>query len=285
MNSLRKIASFIRWRLVPMRYATMLGSLKWGKMFQAPPLRSIITTEIEAKGFTKGADVAPELLRQAVDMYVPRGQVVEPKSRSGHPFVNLFNEDDIQPDNPVFRFAFSPEVLDTAADYFGGRLILDSIQVLYSYPTEGALRESQHWHLDYGDRKSFHCVAYLNDVLTPEDGPFVYVDKPSTQKIGRSMIVRRIADQQFNLELRGGNIETFYGKAGSSVLVDPSVCYHYGSRCKKPRLAIFATFSTWFPFAQPVPLIRQNAGKLLVAARQVRPDLSEGFLKALLQLG
>lgn len=285
MSSFRKIASFIRWRLVPMRYATMLSSLKWRKLFQAPPLRSTITAEIEAKGFTKGPDVAPELLSQAVDMYAQRGQRVEPKTRSGHPFVNLFNEDDIQPNNPVFRFAFAPEVLDTAADYFGGRLILDSIQVLYSYPTEGALRESQYWHLDYGDRKSFHCVAYLNDVLTPEDGPFVYVDKSLTQKIGRSMIVRRIPDQQFNIELMGGKIETFYGRAGSSVLVDPSACYHYGSRCKKSRLAIFATFSTWFPFAQPVPFVSENAEKILLAARQTRPDLSEEFLKALLQLG
>ena len=283
MSSLRKIASYARWRLVPVRYATMLGDLKWNKLFQAPPSRNATTAEIDARGFTKGPDVPSNLLSLAIDIYGPRGKQVAPKP-SGHPFVNLFNEDDIHPNNPVFRFAFSPEVLDAAADYFGGRLILDSIQVLYSYPTEGSLRESQYWHLDYGDRKSFHCVAYLKDVLTPQDGPFVYVDKPTTQKIGRSMILRRIPDQQFDRELKNGKIETFYGKAGSSVLVDPAACYHYGSRCKTPRLAIFATFSTWFPFAQPVPTVTQNVQKILAAARMVRPDLSETFLKALLQL-
>jgi hypothetical protein len=284
MKKLTKILSFFRWRLVPVRYAMMLGSLKWNKLFQPPPSRWASTAEIEAKGFIKGPDVPPDLLRQAMDIYGSRGQQVVP-SANGHPFVNLFNSADIHTDNPIFRFAFSSEVLDVAADYFGGCLILDSIQVLYSYPTEGPLRESQYWHLDYGDRKSFHCVAYLRDVFTADDGPFVFVDKPTSYKVGRSMIVRRIPDQQFERKLKDGKIETFYGKAGSSVQIDPSVCYHYGSRCKTPRLAIFVTFSTWFPFAQPAPIITQNAQQILVAARQLRPDLSKAFLQQLLQLG
>ncbi|NUU03199.1 hypothetical protein [Herbaspirillum robiniae] len=284
MSTLRKIASFARWRIVPVRYATMVGGMSWNKLFQAPPSRNASTAEIDVSGFAPGPNVPTDLLQEAMRIYNARGRQVVPKE-TGHPFVNLFSSDDISADNPVFKFAFSPEVLDAAADYFGGRLILDSIQVLYSWPTDGALRESQHWHLDYGDSKSFHCVAYLKDVLTPEDGPFVYVNKAATRKIGRSMIVRRIPDEQFGQELGDGRIEYFYGKAGNSVLVDPSACYHYGSRCKTPRLAIFATFSSWFPFAPPVPLVARNAEKILAAARQVRPDLSESFLKALLQLG
>lgn len=282
-GSFRKIASFVRWRLVPVRYATMLASLKWSRLCKATPVRNSSISEINSKGYTTGPVMDSDLLKLAKDIYEPRGKLVEPKL-TGHPFVNLFNETDIRSDNPVFKFAFSAEVLDAAADYFGGRLILDSIQVLYSYPTEGDPRESQYWHLDYGDRKSFHCVTYLNDVLNMEDGPFVYVDKPTTQNIGRSLIVRRISDQQFNRELKDGKIESFLGRAGSSVLVDPSACYHYGSRCKVPRIAIFVTFSTWYPFAQPMPHVTQNSLKILDAAREVRPDLSEPFLRALLQL-
>lgn len=283
MGAIRKIGSFVRWRLVPVRYVTMIGSLKWSKLFRHPPARSSITNTIVEEGFAPGPVVPAETLERALAIYQPRTLSVVPKP-NGHPFVNLFQPEDISPDNPIFQFAFSPEVLDAASDYFGGRLILDSIQVLYSWPTEGDLRESQYWHLDYGDRKSFHCVAYLKDVLTPEDGPFVFVDKKATQKLGRAMIIRRIPDQQFDAELGGGKIEKFYGEAGSSVLVDPSACYHYGSRCKTPRLAIFATFSTWFPFAQPVPLVSQHAEKIVAAAQQVRPDLSKPFLDALLQL-
>lgn len=283
MNFLRKAASFARWRLVPVRYATLLGSLKWSKLFRSPPSKTAAVAEIETRGFTKGPSLSQEQLQQIVGIYGPRGDKVVPKP-NGHPFVNLFTADDIHPDNPILHFAFSPEVLEVAADYFGGRLILDSIQVLYSYPTEGMLRESQHWHLDYGDAKSLHCVSYLKDMHTPEDGPFVYIDKLATNKIGRSIIVRRIPDQQFDRELKGGKIETFYGKAGSSVLIDPSACYHYGSRCKTPRLALFITFNTWFPFVQPMPIVTQNTQKILATANQIRPDLSQDFLKALLQL-
>jgi hypothetical protein len=283
MGTLRKIASFARWRIVPVRYATMITSMKWNLLFQAPPSRTATVAGIDSRGFAQGPDIPEYLLQKILEIYGPRGDQVIPKE-TGHPFVNLFNAEDISVDNPVLSFAFSPQVLDTATDYFGGRLILDSIQVLYSWPTEGALRESQYWHLDYGDRKSFHCVAYLKDVLTPEDGPFVYVDKAATQKVGRSIIVRRIGDEQFEQELGNEKIKYFYGKAGSSVLVDPSACYHYGSRCKTPRLAIFATFSSWFPFAQPLPLITQNAAKILATVKKIRPDLSESFLKALLQL-
>ena len=273
----------MRWRLVPLRYATMLGNLKWRKLYQGLPFKYRTTVEIGKQGFCCGPDIPPKLLMQAMEIYAARGQDVVPKE-SGSPFVNLFTSADIHPENPILRFTFSPEILDVAIDYFAGRLILDSIQVLYSYPTEGAMRESQYWHLDYGDRKSLHCVAYLKDVLTPDDGPFVYVNKSASKKIGRSMIVRRIPDHKFNQELKGNKIETFYGKAGNSVLVDPSTCYHYGSRCKVPRLAIFATFSSWFPFVQPMPIVTQNSQEIFNTALKVRPDLSEDFLKNLLQL-
>lgn len=282
-NNFYSIVSFLRWRLVPVRYLTMFGALKWRRLLQPPPRIYTSSVEIQLNGFAKGPSMPSEWLSLAKDIYDPRGRQVVPKA-SGHPFVNLFNDEDIDANNPVFRYAFSEGVLDRAVDYFGQRVILDSIQVLYSYPTEGALRESQYWHLDYGDSKSFHCVAYLNDVLASEDGPFVFVNKSTTDKIGRSLIVRRIHDQQFNQELNGGEIETFFAKAGGSVLVDPSACYHYGSRCKIPRLAIFVTFSTWFPFAQPTPLVTQNRQKILAAAQHVRPDLSVPFLRALLQL-
>ena len=108
------------------------------------------------------------LRRHEVPVYGPRGEQVLHR-QEGHPFTNLFQREDLTPNNPVFRFAFSPQVLDRADEYFGGRFVFDSIQVLYSWPTEGALRESQMWHKDYGDWRSFHCVAYVNDVLAPED--------------------------------------------------------------------------------------------------------------------
>ncbi len=283
MNKLRKIASFVRWRLVPMRYLTMLLDLKWGNLFKSPHLRTAICREVMDTGYHIASPIDQQITKEIQALYQPRTATVVPK-KHGHPFVNLFTEEDIHPDNPVFRLAFSSKILEVAADYFGHKLILDSIQVLYSYSTGGEIRESQHWHLDYGDSKSFHAVTYLNEVSTSTDGPFVFVDKAATRKVGRSLIVRRIADEKFVKELGNNKIHQFNGPAGSMVYVDPAVCYHYGSRCLHSRLAIFVTFNSWFPYAQPMQTITQNREKIFAAAKQVRPDLDPQFLRSILQL-
>lgn len=283
MTALRKWASFVRWRLVPVRYLTMLGNLQGGAALRPAQHRTALCDLIEERGFHPGPTIPAGDLERANEIYRPRSGSVTRRS-DGYVFSNLFTPEDIRPDDPIMRFAFSPALLDTALDYFGGRAILDSIQVLYSLPTEGAPRESQLWHKDYGDSRSFHCVAYLHDVLGPEDGPFVFVDKVDTRRIGKSVLVRRIDDERFAKELGSGSIRTFTGHAGESVFVDPAVCYHYGSRCKRPRLAVFITFNSTTPFAPPVPLVRQHAGQIFEVARKLRPDLSEATLRTLLRL-
>jgi hypothetical protein len=284
MNKLRKLASFLRWRLVPIRYLTMLLRMQWRYLFKHYPVRTLACQELGQIGYHTATPLDAKTLEDVQTLYKPRTVFVVPKEH-GSPFVNLFTNEDIHKDNPVFQLVFSPKILEVVADYFGNKFVLDSIQVLYSYSTGGDVRESQHWHLDYADRKSFHAIIYLNDVSNDDDGPFVFVDKIATQKIGRSLIIRRITDDQFAKELGDINTHKFIGRAGSVVYVDPAACYHYGSRCKESRLAIFVTFSSWFPFAQPLPMIVENREKIYAAAKQVRPDLSDQLLSAMLQMG
>lgn len=283
MSALGNVLHFFRWRLIPIRYAGKMYNLLTQGLFSPKPHRTAAVQRIGKDGFDAGPKVTQSQLAQITAIYRPRAaEVVE--SAHGHPFVNLFRAEDIDAENPVVHLAFSREVLDLADDYFAGRLILDSIQVLYSWPTRGTLRESQLWHKDYGDSKSFHWVAYLNDVMGPDDGPFAFIDKSDTKRIGRSAFIRRIADQKFTRELGEGQIRQFLGRAGDSVFVDPASCFHSGSRCKNARLAIFVTFNTDRPFVGPVPVISDNRGKLAVVAKQVRPDLSENYIQKLLQL-
>ena len=216
-------------------------------------------------------------------MYRPRASQVVARD-SGHPFVNLFLPQDMTADNPVIALAFSPPVLDVADDYFAGRCVLDSLQVLYSYPTHGGMRESQLWHKDYGDSRSIHWIAYLNDVTGADDGPFSFVDKHDARRIARSAFIRRIPDHRFMRELGNGQVRQFLGRAGESVFVDPAACYHIGSRCKNARLAIFATFNSDRAFFAPTPLVRENRQALFDAARQLRPDLNTEYLQRLLQV-
>jgi len=280
MSPLKDTYNFVRWRLIPMRQLSGLAlQMSHGRHYRAPA-RPVNDPELAAKGYRTGPTLLPEEVEAMRAIYVPRAEAVVPTER-GHPFKNLMEAGDFTADNPVMRFAFSPEVLDAADAYFGGRVTLDSIQMLWSFPTSD-LRESQMWHRDYGDAKSFHCITYLNDVQTDADGPFVFVDRNDTRRIKPSPIIRRIDDETFKQELGDGKILSFLGRAGESVFVDPAVCYHYGSRCKSGRLAIFVTFNTDRPYVPAQSPLRESRLAALDAAKLIRPDLDEAYLRRLL---
>lgn len=279
MQTVRNMYKMVRWRLLPVRYAGKAGSYLRPHAARRHRLRAI--DPIMTDGFAPGPSIPREQLEAIQALAAARVADVRP-TKGGHPFVNLIRPEDFTADSPILQFAFSPAVLDRADDYFNGALIFDSIQLLYSWPTEGPLAESQMWHRDYGDFKSLHCVAYINDVLSDDDGPFVFIDRNDTRRIGAYPIIRRIPDHKFERELGDGTKRSFYGHAGESVLIDPAVCYHYGSRCKNGRLAIFVTFNTDRPMTQPIPAMRENRTALLAAATRIRPDLSPDYLSRLL---
>jgi hypothetical protein len=283
MSRLHEAAHFLRWRTIALRYARRLRTLSPRGWAAVTPARTATARAIRTQGHNCGPRIPQLQLEQTLAMYGPRAAQVVAQD-SGHPFVNLFVPEDITAHNPVVALAFSPLVLDVADDYFSGRFALDSLQVLYSYSTQGALRESQMWHKDYGDSRSMHWIAYLNNVSGPDDGPFAFVDKHDARRIARSVFIRRIPDHRFMQELGEGKVRQFLGSAGESVFVDPAACYHSGSRCKNARLAVFVTFNSDRAFFAPTPLIRENRQALFDAARHLRPDLNDEYLKRLLQL-
>ena len=246
-DMIRNIASFVKWRIIPFRYLQSIMRYRELKGGNDVVPTSAIGKEIEQNGYVYGESISPEDLSTINASYESR----IPKSRntdSGHTFVNLFENRDLSYHNDIVKLLFSKNVLDVAMDYFGGKFSLYGIQVLYSFPSSGELRESQLWHKDYGDNRTLHCIFYLNDVPSIEYGPFVFTNKSDSQKIRSLPYIRRIADDQFNVELDGGTIIHALGSEGSSLYVDPSQCYHCGSRCEKPRLAIFLSFNTSTPF-------------------------------------
>ena len=279
---IRKIYGLIKNRLVLIRYFNKLLNLKWSKLFKESHSNLTISQKLYEKGYAKGPSLDPLSLNQIQNIYVPMVEELKP-NKHGAPLINLFNLKEIHVTDPVFRFAFSKEVLDVAMDYYGGKVILDSISVFYSYPSDNDLVASQYWHLDYGDKKSLHLMSYLNNVSALKDGPFVFLDKQQSAEIGRFNTVRRFSDKKIFKVKGDEEIIPFYGTAGNSLFVDPAACYHYGSRCKVSRLAIFITFNSWFPFIQPQPEITENALKIKKVAKLVRPDLSELFLDNLLR--
>jgi hypothetical protein len=247
-----------------------------------PKPKDKFAVEIDRNGYSIGPKLSDALLDSIVAMVTSRVPS-EKNVKQKLPFINLVNASDFTSDNPLMKFAFSKDVLDPAIDYFGGRCSLDSIQILYSFAQEkdGKLKESQHWHIDYGDSRSFHSITYLNDVETDDGGPFVFVDKHDSKNVKKGAIIRRVSDKRFEEELGKGQIRKFFGKAGETVFVDPAACWHYGSRCLNPRVAIFVTFNSDLPYVAPSRLVRENRTKLMNVASELRPDIEIGILTRL----
>jgi hypothetical protein len=281
MLAVRKAVGFLRWRLVPIYHLRRMRNFGAARLPEQPRLERGESRLLEETGFTPWHSLDATELQSIRDIYMPRAAATPPPT-SGHVFENLFTADDFDPDNPVFRLAFRPELLDIASDYFGGRFRFDSIQVLHSFPRGSDLAESQKWHKDYGDNRSLHWIIYVNDVKEAADGPFVFVDRADTRRIPSSIVTRRMDDAEFTDTLGHDNFHAFYGDGGESILVDPAVCYHYGSRCERPRTAIFITFNSDRPFMAPLPYMTAAPERLFEAARQVRPDMDPTFLRRIL---
>lgn len=279
----QRIASFIKWQLTPVRYLGRVRYIRPRHLAPAPAPRTELAIEITKTGYATGPVYDGERLKALQDRFLPRRPDTKPANLKA-PFVNLSKSEDFSEDSPLMQMAFSREVLDVAIDYFGKRLRLDSLQVLYSFAQDGELKESQKWHLDYGDAKSLHCVMYLNDVKTYDDGPFVFIDKEASKRVGRGLIVRRIPDEQMTKESGNAPLQTVYGDAGSSVWIDPAACYHYGSRCQNPRTAVFVTFNSETPFVAPMPLVVENAEKIAAVGKKLRPDLDPSVIDRMLGL-
>ncbi|MFA4870248.1 MAG: hypothetical protein WC623_18765 [Pedobacter sp.] len=283
MKKLKYKINFLRAHLIALRKFSMLSNISLRSFSKPEPPILESTSLINEIGFTVGPTCSDETLEGIKSIYQSRIAEVIPKP-TGAPFKNLMRDEDVTIDNPIIKLAFSKEILDPAMDYFGGKLLFESLQVLYSYPTEGKLRESQYWHKDFGDSKSFHGIMYLNDVNTVDQGPFVFINRTDSKKMKRSVLIRRINDEDFKKELGDGRVEYFYGKAGESIFVDPAACYHYGSRCKEGRLAIFFTFNSSTPYVIIPGLIQKNKEKFLEIGKTLRPDIPEQKLKDLFEI-
>lgn len=284
ITKLHAVITFFKWRLIFTRYIMMLWNNNLSNVFLSKKTipSSRICQEISKVGFCIMDPVDPSLVDEIVKKVsdrIPEGVI----NNNNAPFVNLIKNSDIVSDSPILKLAFSKEIFDNAIDYFSGNVTLDSIQVLYSCSGGGKPRESQLWHKDYGDSKSFHGIIYLNDVFDVESGPFSFIDKNQSKKITPFPVVRRIKDKDFYHELGVEESECFYGGPGSLLLVDPAVCYHHGSRGNKSRLAIFITFNSSSPYVKAQHFVSQNRSELISCAKKIRPDLSESFLNKVIR--
>ena len=123
---------------------------------------------------------------------------------------------------------------------------LESIDVIESNPSGRELSASQLWHYDINDQRIIKLFVYLED-CGPENGPFTFVPADSSQRVARN-VGHYVDDDRLSKAVPESTWEKVEGTSGTAFLIDTGRCYHFGSRCQKPRVAMIATYSSGLKF-------------------------------------
>jgi hypothetical protein len=168
------------------------------------------------------------------------------QSRNKAFFSQLLLPEDKSLDGPFMRFALNEKLLQTVAKYLGVAPYLESIELLYSKPVQGPAAQSQQWHKDRTDRRIVKVFVYINDV-SDENGPLSLLSRSDSEKVPE-FLFHYLTDEEMARYVDVSRTVAFTGQAGTTVMVDSQTCYHLGSRCQKPRLALVVYYSSGFGY-------------------------------------
>jgi hypothetical protein len=187
---------------------------------------------------------------------------------------NVLDASSLTLDSAIVRFALRPDVLSAASRYLGVVPLLTTISVFHSDTVAGDPTSSQLYHCDGDDVTQVKIFVYCTDVDMPS-GPLTLLDAATTLEVQRRTKYRyrhRLTDHQVR-EAVGTPLEhVIIGPAGTTLFVDTSRCFHFGSRVAAgapARLATMIQYQTPYSFMLP-----PGAQSALPFRRLLSPSLS-----------
>jgi hypothetical protein len=261
VNQLRSVASFVRWRLKPVRWSgKLLGQL------QQLPQRPHAQSERKANGFRAYAELSGNgYTKFATGLSLPQIDVARFAGRaSGKAFVDVGQDFPDQLAEAFVKIMSFPGVQETVLDYFDGCPRLWNVALNYSDVSDQA-SESQLWHFDYGDTKQLHFMVYFTNVEL-DCGPFTFFDATTSAQVTRHpLVIERLTDNDLSRNY-GINVSQrsirLVGARGDVFAADPGRILHQGARCSKPRLVMFITFTTPAPMSRGGRTTMSNAQRV-----------------------
>ena len=150
---------------------------------------------------------------------------------------------------PIYLdIALDEKVLNSVLTTMGLIPHLESIDILYSLPTGELLQASQLWHKDVNDERIVKLFIYLED-CSKENGPFTFIPAKFSQNIS-SRLGHYVTDKKIVESISKSEWRMVEGVAGTAFLIDTGRCYHFGSRCLEPRVALVITYSSGLKFME-----------------------------------
>jgi hypothetical protein len=170
--------------------------------------------------------------------------------------VNVLDSATLQADAASVRFALREDVLAAVSRYLGVIPFLSVISVFHSDVVEGVPTSSQLHHCDGDDVTQIKVFVYCSDV-GPEAGPLTVLSAEASDRVRRAtgyQFRQRLTDQQVHDIVGTGSEHAILGPAGTTVFVDTSRCFHFGSRVNpgaQPRLVTMIQYQTPYSFMLP----------------------------------
>lgn len=211
-----------------------------------------------------------QLLLDAGEIIKERGRVK--RTDFGRPWFQEIPIDDLLDKYPsLLDFATSSDVLATVCNHFGLIPVLSAalphgIRFNESWAEHDDappdfFRGSQLFHIDYHDSPMVYVIVLLNDI-TMENGPFCFLPQSISEKVSKALNYRtrgkphRLADEEIYSVVPESELVKVCYPAGTVLFLDPSRCFHYGSRnAVNPRYALM------YAFVSPC---RRDFGELLL---------------------
>lgn len=169
---------------------------------------------------------------------------------------NVLDASTLTLDSAVIRFALRQDVLAAVSEYLGVVPFLGTIAVYHSDTVEGVPRSSQLFHCDGDDVTQVKIFIYCSHV-DAESGPLTVLDAATTRAVQRRTGYQfrdRLSDDQVRQAVSTAKEHVFLGCPGTTVLLDTSRCFHFGSRVAPdapPRLVTMVQYQTPYSFMLP----------------------------------
>jgi len=187
---------------------------------------------------------------------------------------NVLDASTLTLDSAILRLALRGDVLSSVSRYLGVVPLLTTISVFHSDTVAGDPTSSQLYHCDGDDVTQIKIFVYCTDVDAPS-GPLTLLDAATTREVQRRTgywYRHRLTDEQVQAAVETPQEHVILGPTGTTVFVDTSRCFHFGSRVAAgapPRLAAMIQYQT--PYSFMLPAAAETAAPF---RRLVNPSLS-----------
>ena len=137
---------------------------------------------------------------------------------------------------PILKFASQPILMNLISNYVGQVPVIFSATLTYTKPMPKNYDpiNFQKFHVDMLDKSLLHLVIPIKNI-SDKNGPFTYVDAPTSKKIMSNLNYQggRIEDEYIHKYAKKSNIIKLCGSPGKAWLVSPYYCLHMGARVER----------------------------------------------------